>query len=93
MSLIPYVLRDAQMGALHARAKLRALELETGRATDDDGRYWLARVTALEHVAAAARGVDDTAGSLARLQEAIRRLDGVQARVCREGDHQVPEAA
>jgi hypothetical protein len=89
VSLLLHIIRDAEQHARFARAKLRALELKTGQATDDDGRYWLQRVTALEHVATAARNVDDTAESLVRLHDALATLDRIRGPLCRPGDHLV----
>jgi hypothetical protein len=89
MSLALHVIKDREHRALLDRAKLRALEQQTGQSTDDDGSYWLARVAALERVADLADRVMRGKQDEAALREALDVLNGVQAPACRAGDHQV----
>lgn len=75
---------DRERRARLDRAKLRSLEQVIGEATDADGEYWLARVAALEHVAAAA-----DLGDAVYLARALDRLHSIRAPACRKGDHQI----
>ena len=72
--------------AREARATVRALELRAGQATDEDGRYWLARVSALERLIPAAQHAITT-GEVEQLRAAVAAVDEVLPPVCREGDH------
>ena len=72
--------------AREARATVRALQLRVGEADDEDGRYWLARVSALERLIPAAQRAIAT-GETAELAAAIAAVDDVLPPVCRQGDH------
>jgi hypothetical protein len=89
MNIALHLIREREHLALLDRAKLRALEAQTGQSTDDDGSYWLARTAALERVADLAGRLLAGYGETDELREALEALDTVQARPCRNGDHQV----
>jgi hypothetical protein len=67
---------------------LRAVESAADvRATDETGRYWLARVKAFEQLHIVAQRVVDGVASHDELGRAAAAVDDVPVPVCRDGDH------
>lgn len=76
--------------SLHTRAAQRQVEQDEGQAETATGRYWLARTSALEHVADASRRGDRVA-----IQRALDNLDRIELTqpMSRDGDHAGKAAA
>lgn len=74
------IVRRLERDARLYRAELRQLELDVGRSASADGRYWLERTAALEHVASLAERGEP-------LQDALQTLREVRARACNPNDH------
>jgi hypothetical protein len=82
--LIPRMARERR----EASAALRALEAATGtRATDDTGRYWLARTAAFEQLHVVTQRYLEGRASRDELASAATALDTVPLPACRAGDH------